>query len=256
MWFEIGDAGPDVCKLVQHLGDDLPPAVGVGQADILDPVRPRHEGAIDRLWEVGRRDQQDILVLARQKIDAGECRIGGSVNVRGICLKAHALTVRCERFHLIEKDEAWAAGRMFRDSLVEELCDFLLAPTEGGAGQGMRVYLNEAGLASLEDAGHLIRKAPSQRGLPGTWLARENDQSMDRHRFERELPTQLERQKRLRHQALTHGWVDLDGLPRSFQIGLGKAQLFDNDVHMFKLVSCTRRATGADCWSGLQVLAR
>ena len=77
--------------MLQGVGDDGLPRLGGRQTNILDPVGTRQQRTVDGLREVRRGDEKGIAVLAGEKIDAGERRIGGAVNVDWVRLKAHPL---------------------------------------------------------------------------------------------------------------------------------------------------------------------
>ncbi len=114
-------------------------------------------------------------MLACKQINTRQCCISCTVDVYRIRLKAHLLTISCERFHLIKKYNTGPLDCGFRNDLMKESCHLSLALAERGTCKCVWVYLHEPDFCPFKSCGDLVCEPLSKRCFSCTWQPREHN---------------------------------------------------------------------------------
>ena len=162
-----------------RIGDDGRDA---GQPDLLDEVGAGQERRIDAGAEVRRRHEDDVPVVARDRVHPGEDRVRRAMDVDRVRLQRRAGSVHGQRFDFVdEHDDRAAAQGEVGDGPLEEARHGALALTQELARERMGIDVDEEDRPVVEDARGLVGQPARERGLAGPggpastmrpWIAR------------------------------------------------------------------------------------
>lgn len=153
-------------------------------------------------------------MLSGDLIERLEHSIGGTVHVGRVRRQRRCASRHCHRLHLVKHNHCrHLVVSEQRNVVAEQLEDLLLRLTMFGTHQPMRVYFDEANLATHHQAGELMCKAAGERRLACTRWAVQQDEAMKGRDVEGELGPERETEHHGVQETILHLLVRDDGVP-------------------------------------------
>lgn len=102
-------------------------------------------------------------MIAREPVHARQRRIRRAMDIDGVYFQAQLMPRYGQRLYFVEEHNGRAVHRQFRDGLLEQFGDRLLAPAVRRAHERMRVNFREGRLRPGKLLGDLVGKATRER---------------------------------------------------------------------------------------------
>ena len=164
---------------------------------------------------IGRRQSWKTVIFWRMtwRFATREGRVRCPVHVNWVGFKTELVTRNGECLDLIEQHYGGTVHGQFRNRVLEQFGDCLLAAAMRRTHQRMRINFNKSTLRAGKLLRDLVCKAAGERCLSRSGCAGEKNQPVEGCRFKRQLLPDGERQHGLREQAFAYAVGQHDRVP-------------------------------------------
>ena len=154
-------------------------ASGVGRSIVTTRSARERKRFVDRSGKVAGREKEKLRIFRRELVELGQNGVGGAVHIDRVGFHAHLAAVGGERFDFIKQDDAGASRGLLGEHRAEKMRDGLLRLAVSGAGQRVRIDLDE-GEAAVQGCGGARGKAARERGFARAGRADEENDAVQR----------------------------------------------------------------------------